>query len=68
MSDVFKLLSNVNLELSFYKQRQIDIEMIKENLMNMQDENWLHYFSIKPKVKIYKLFERKVTCRKLYFV
>ena len=55
--NVLRLLANVNLESSFYERKQIDIEMIKENLMNIQEENWLHSFSIKPKLKTYKLFK-----------
>ena len=29
--------------------------MIKENLMNIQGENWLHSVSNKPKLRTYKL-------------
>jgi len=51
------VLSNVNLESSFYEQRPIDIEMVKEKLMDMHEENWLHSVSIKPKLRTYKLFK-----------
>ena len=39
---VLKLLSIINVKPSFYEQKQIDIEMIKENLMNMLEENRFH--------------------------
>jgi hypothetical protein len=56
-SNVLKVLSNVKLESLFYEQRPIDIEMVKEKLMDMHEENWLHSVSIKPKLRTYKLFK-----------
>ena len=53
--NVLKLLSNVNLESSFHERKQIDIEMIKENVMNIQEENWLHSVSNKQKLRSCKL-------------
>ena len=47
----------LNLESSFYERKQIDIEMIKENLMNIQEENWLHSVSNKLKLGTFKLFK-----------
>ena len=51
------MLANVNLESSFYERKQIDIEMIKDIVMNIQEKNWVHCVSNKPKLRNYKLFK-----------
>ena len=63
---VLKLLYNVNLEPSFYERRQIEIEMIKENLMNMQEENWLLSVSNKPKLRTYQVFKETLRVENMF--
>ena len=35
--------------------------MIKENLMNIQEENWLHSVSNEPKLRTYKLCKESLS-------
>ena len=56
-SHVFKILEKLNLEYLFYERKMVDINEIKDQLMNRQNDMWKQAVPKKTKLRIFCLFK-----------